>query len=444
MNSLESVIEGGFCIGCGTCTYTNKDSQMQWNNRGELIPLFEINDKKESNICPFSDDSKDESNLADIFFDDELHTNNIIGKYSNLYAGQVKRDDILENSSSGGMLTWINKKLLDLNIVDGIIAVKESANDSLFEYEICSKSSDLKFFAKSRYYPAQLGNVLKKIKNDGKKYALVTLPCFAKSVRNLQLVDKELQNSIPFIFTLICGHLKTKNYSEYLGWQSNILPKDLTNIDFRVKDKNQLSSKYSVSVSDSKSNNLISFDDLKYNDWGLGLFKPKACDFCDDVFGELGDLTVGDAWLPEYLNDDSGNSVVIIRNKIIDDIFIKYSSELNIKQLSKEDLFKSQKGGISHKRSGLRVRLDHYSDLSKITPKKRMKLIPEIKKEKDKQKFLKRMQVSEKSHTSFIHAKSKEDFNIFFNEMDPYVQSYYKILRPFYIRVLRYIRDFVR
>jgi coenzyme F420-reducing hydrogenase beta subunit len=444
VNSLENVIEGGFCIGCGTCTYTNKDSQMQWNTRGELIPIFEIKDTKQSSMCPFSDDSKDESTLANIFFNDQLNSNNIIGKFSNLYAGQVKSNEILKNSSSGGMLTWINKKLLDLNIVDGIIAVRESTNDTLFEYEICYDSSDLKYFAKSRYYPAQLGNVLKKIKNDGKKYALVTLPCFAKSIRNLQLVDEELHKSIPFIFTLICGHLKTKNYSEYLGWQSNILPKDLTNIDYRVKDKNQLSSKYSVSVSDSESKNLIAFDDLKYNDWGLGLFKPKACDFCDDVFGELGDMTVGDAWLPKYLNDDSGNSVIIIRNKVIDDIFIKYSSELNIEQLSKDDLLKSQKGGIAHKRSGLRVRLDHYSDMSKVTPKKRMALIPEIKKEKDKQKFLKRIQVSEKSHSSFIKAKRKEDLNIFFNEMDPYILSYYKTLRPFYIRALRFLRDLIR
>jgi len=444
VNSLENVIEGGFCIGCGTCTYMNKDSQMQWNKKGELIPVFEIKDLEKTNLCPFSDESKDESYLANIFFGDQLNSDNIIGKFSNLYVGQVKSNDILKNSSSGGILTWINKKLLDLNMVDGIIAVKESSNGSLFEYEICSKSSELKYFAKSRYYPAHLGNVLKKIKNDGKKYALVTLPCFAKSIRNLQLVDEELKKSIPFIFTLICGHLKTKNYSEYLGWQSDILPKDLTKIDFRVKDKNQPASKYSISVSNSKSKKLMPFNDLKYNDWGLGLFKPKACDFCDDVFGELGDLTVGDAWLPEYLNDDSGNSVVIIRNEIIDSIFIDYSSELNIKQLSKNDLLKSQKGGISHKRSGLRVRLNYYSDLLKITPKKRMALIPGIIKEKDKQKFLKRMQVSERSHSSFIKAKNKEDFNIFFNEMEPYVKSYYKTLRPLYIRVLRYIRNFIR
>ncbi|MGC9322644.1 MAG: Coenzyme F420 hydrogenase/dehydrogenase, beta subunit C-terminal domain, partial [Kosmotogaceae bacterium] len=53
-----------------------------------------------------------------------------------------------------------------------------------------------------------------------------------------------------------------------------------------------------------------------YN-WGYGFFKYKACDYCDDVVSETADVSVGDAWLPEYVNDSGGTNVVIVRNPVI-------------------------------------------------------------------------------------------------------------------------------
>ena len=37
--------------------------------------------------------------------------------------------------------------------------------------------------------------------------------------------------------------------------------------------------------------------------WEYGYFKYKACDFCDDIFAECADITVGDAWLSRYKKD---------------------------------------------------------------------------------------------------------------------------------------------
>ena len=36
-----------------------------------------------------------------------------------------------------------------------------------------------------------------------------------------------------------------------------------------------------------------------------------ACEFCDDVVGETADMSVGDAWLPGYVSDWRGTSVVV-------------------------------------------------------------------------------------------------------------------------------------
>lgn len=444
MDSLKEVISEGFCIGCGGCKYNTKNSNLHWNERGELIPLLDVElENTNSNVCPFSSKSLNETQLAELFFDNTLKKDFLIGKFSSLYVGQVKDQDILKNSSSGGMLTWINKKLLELNLVDGIIAVKESKGENLFEYSICSSPSELGTFSKSRYYPIEFSQILNKIKNNKKKYALVTLPCFAKSIRNLQLKDALLKKQIPYVLTLICGHLKTKNYSEYIGWQAGISPAQLNKIDFRVKDKNQPASKYSAKVSSKKEEKFLPFKKLKLNDWGLGLFKPKACDYCDDVFGELGDITVGDAWLPKYINDPKGNSVVVIRNKDIQDIFTKYQAELNVDYLSIEDLHESQKGGIAHKRKGLSARIAYNLEQGKTTPKKRENLLLKVKGQKEYDKFVSRLKVSEKSHSSFLKAKKNNELNYFYNDMQDEINTYYKNLRPAYIRFLKMIKDFL-
>ncbi|MCG3561936.1 DEAD/DEAH box helicase, partial [Klebsiella pneumoniae] len=54
-------------------------------------------------------------------------------------------------------------------------------------------------------------------------------------------------------------------------------------------------------------------------------------DFTDDVMNETADITLGDAWLPEYTMDSEGNNIVIIRNPIIKRIVEKALTEGRIK-----------------------------------------------------------------------------------------------------------------
>lgn len=93
--------------------------------------------------------------------------------------------------------------------------------------------------------------------------------------------------------------------------------------------------------------------------WGTGYFKANACDFCDDVTTELADISLGDAWLPEYQNDDNGHNVIITRSKIADDIIQKgiQNKELKVEELPFNRLLLSQKGSFNHRHKGLRYRI---------------------------------------------------------------------------------------
>src|SRR5690606_21486056 len=90
--------------------------------------------------------------------------------------------------------------------------------------------------------------------------------------------------------------------------------------EYRIKDKNSTASDYSFGAYD-KTHDFYQMKMSKVGDmWGTGLFKSNACDFCTDVLTELADISLGDAWLPEYRLDGLGNSVIISRSKLADEL----------------------------------------------------------------------------------------------------------------------------
>ena len=55
---------------------------------------------------------------------------------------------------------------------------------------------------------------------------------------------------------------------------------------------------------------------LDYFDNHFMCYEMHRCNLCCDSFGELADISCGDAWLPEYKgSDDKGTSVVVVRSE---------------------------------------------------------------------------------------------------------------------------------
>src|SRR5690606_28586708 len=54
--------------------------------------------------------------------------------------------------------------------------------------------------------------------------------------------------------------------------------------------------------------------------YAAGFFKPKACDYCDDVLAETSDIAIGDAWLKKYVHDPKGTSLLVVRNADIEEV----------------------------------------------------------------------------------------------------------------------------
>src|SRR5690606_25732209 len=150
----------------------------------------------------------------ELFGNDGAAFHEHIGYYQGLYAGHVINEEYRLSSSSGGLVSKVLEILFEQKLIDGVLHVKRSSeNGELFNYSISNTIKELQEGKRSRYYPINLMGVLKAIKGDGKRYAVVGIPCFVKSIRLLQREESGFEN-IKFFIGIICGQLKSKYFTD--------------------------------------------------------------------------------------------------------------------------------------------------------------------------------------------------------------------------------------
>jgi coenzyme F420-reducing hydrogenase beta subunit len=440
---FETVINGGYCVGCGACASV-KDSpmQMELDPYGRFTATASGHPKEGSSasvakVCPFSDQALNEDQLSSQLFADTCQYHDQIGYHLTTYAGHVAEGTFRERGSSGGMGSWLVSKLLSEGLVDGVIHVQQrhpTATDSrLFEYQVSTTIEQVQRGAKSRYYPIELSQVMQLVRERPGRYVIVGIPCFIKAVRLLMQQDSLLAERIVFCVGLICGHLKSIHFAEMFAWQCGIEPGKLLAIDFRKKLLERGANDYGIEVTGIRDGEVITetraVRELFGSDWGLGFFKYKACDYCDDVAAETADVVVGDAWLPQYVSDSQGTNVLIVRHPVIQTLIEQAlaKAELNLDQIDADEVAKSQVSGFSHRREGLAYRL-HLADSQGVWhPPKRVKpqsvrLHPNFR-----QRHVMRMKLAAESHLAFHEARQSGNFAIFVSRMELLIQKHYAL-----------------
>ncbi len=438
-----TVVAGGYCVGCGACAAMAPELlEMRLDDCGRFVP-HQIENVPLSNgapadgraVCPVSDKSRNEDEIAADAFAHAPHQNGLIGRWETLHAGYVNEGDFRQNGTSGGMTNWIASELLSRGLVDAVIHIRpgaQSAGAPLFQYAISRTIEELREGAKTRYYPFEISTVMQYIRETPMRFALISLPCFARAARLLRENDAVIGERLHFQIAIVCGHLKSTGYAEYYGWTAGIHPRDLTYVDFRYKAPQAISAKQYFILARSKDRqSMIANANVYGTDWGLGFFKLKACDYCDDVLGETADITLGDAWLPRFDSDPAGTNIVITRHPQLAQIVAEGRARgpIHIEDLGAEDIARSQEAGFRHRRDGLAYRLYLRDRERHWRPRKRVAAAANHLDLRHRLIFRLREKLRDQSHTAFAEARRGNDLSIFIRKMRPLVRTYLVVLR---------------
>lgn len=365
---IDDIVNNELCVGCGICISESRTSRMVWNKDGFLVPLLDNSFSENAiKLCPFNPspemEVQDEDILASRIFSQTKHQDFKIGRFENTYTGYS--NSYRETSSSGGIATYVFEKLLKNKIVDHLFIVKEI--EGTYEYLWIDSIDEIKKISKTRYIPVTMENLFKMIDSKKGKIALSGVACFIKAIRLKQYYSPQYKEKIPFLVGIICGGLKSRFFTDYLVENTGI-NNEYRNQEYRIKDVTSTASDYSFGAFD-KNNKFYQMKMSSVGDmWGTGFFKSNACDFCDDVTTELADISLGDAWLPEYRAQGLGNSIIITRTALADSLIINgiHSDELSVQLVSKDKIIQSQKASFVHRQDSLNFRRKYLKiDLTK-------------------------------------------------------------------------------
>lgn len=385
MNVIDTVVELDYCIGCGVCAGTcpSNNLHMNWSKQGELVPYSNssCNDNCSIclDICPFYNHNINQEDIAQELFSKipGINYNKYAGYYTGCYISYKKNDEKRLKSASGGAATSFLSSLLEEKIVGKVVAVGTFENPKrMFEFKVLNAPKKVNSCAGSAYYPVEISEVLKEILEDrGRdKYAIIALPCVVYALRLAMKKVPKLKRKIKLIASLTCGQLQNRFYTEFLALESGIPVEKLLKMDFRRKSKDKPASNFSHVAIDKEMNEGIQLHNqiLPFHLWYYQYFKQNSCNFCDDIFGELADVTFMDAWLPEHVNDYRGTSLIITRTPVAEKV-LKNSEELCLKNINIKKVLKSQIGVIQKKRTLIRGKLYKKEKLKNWYPKKRVK-----------------------------------------------------------------------
>lgn len=442
--TIGKVVRGGYCVGCGGCVSAKSGATMRINDIGMPEPTHPKLDDIAAESCPFGD-GPDETRLAQSLFAGipgiEHHPST--GFYSSLHAGHAIVGPHRAAGSSGGLTSWVLEELLKRGEVDAVIHVGRGPGDGIFEYVISSSIEEMRPRVKSLYYPTGFHDVLEQVRGaQGRTFAITGVPCHIKALRLVADSDPLLRGKIKFFVGIFCGHMKSRGFVESFAWQLGIAPGEVTDVDFRVKDETRPANDYSIQVSSPSRVERTENFRLYGSDWGLGLFKPLACDFCDDVACETADVVMGDAWLPEYVKDSLGTNVVIVRHPMIAGLLAaaRDRGDIALDAIDPAKIHQSQAATFRHRGEGLQVRLAHMDARGIWRPRKRVQPgdagLPRMR----QRLYITRMRLSQASHRALRDAKKRGGLAWYFLRLLPYDVLYnyqnHQLLRRSY-RTLR-------
>lgn len=315
------------CCGCRGCEQIcgHFAIKMIEDNEGFLYPSIDldkcINCGLCKKVCPIENKELDESK-----------------KTLKVYAAWNKKQDILKQSSSGGVFTSLCEYILNLN---GNIYGVEMAKDIKVQHICVNDKSEIYKFRDSKYVQSDVKNTFKLVKKDlleNKKVLYSGTPCQIAGLK--EFLGTNFANSENlYLVDIIChGVPSPKFFKKYIKSLEKKISGEILNFKFRKKTKGDwvLAVSYKKNGK-KKEKNIIPMMSPYYFGFMNNMLHRPICYKCPYAnVNREGDITIGDYWgvkkFHPKIKTKKGVSLVILNNKKGINIFEKIKNELNVEE----------------------------------------------------------------------------------------------------------------
>jgi coenzyme F420 hydrogenase subunit beta len=325
--SLEEIVEGGLCIGCGLCQAVagadkirivlTPEGRERPIARGRLdaATLEHINA-----ICPGTrvEGARPEEQAPPVAeampitqpMQATRAADDVVwGHAEHLAIGYARDPHVRFRGSTGGVLTALGQFLLTSGRVKFILHVAASGREPLrTERRLSFDAAAVLDAAGSRYGPAAPLVGFTDLLDRAEPFALIAKPCDVGAVRNLARIDSRVDRYLRYALTFVCGGASDLTKSEEVVSELGIRPDELSLFRYRG---NGCPGPTRVETQDGRSFELT-YQDM-WKDEATWRIQPR-CKICPDAIGESADLAASDVWPGGGPSgEDEGFNGIIVR-----------------------------------------------------------------------------------------------------------------------------------
>ncbi len=295
--SLDGVVRGGLCIGCGLCVGLIGGAGMEFSPRGDLQPVVpDATDAALVETCPGVTIVGPDSAALE----PGTRYDPVWGPRRGMHRGWAADPVVRHRAAAGGVLTALGSFLLESGRVDAIVHVRASvARPTLTDAHVSRTAQEVLAGAQSRYGPSAPLLHVRELLDAGERFAVIAKPCDITAIRNLARHDERVDEQVPALLTTFCGRIARPSMPDAMARTHDIEPDQVTLFRFRgegwpgptrieARDGRRIELTYHEAYLDERETR------WRYD-------APWRCKICVDQIGEVADLSVPDAWI---LDDD--------------------------------------------------------------------------------------------------------------------------------------------
>ena len=310
--SLEEIVAGGLCIGCGLCQAVAGADEIQMVLTPEgrerpvaRAPLDAALLARINAVCP---GTRVEGGAVAAGSAAELH-DTVWGRAQLMAIGYASDPDVRHRASTGGVLTALGQFLLASGRVKFILHVAASRREPLrTDRTLSFDAAAVLEAAGSRYGPAAPLVDFTALLDRGEPFALIAKPCDIAAVRNLARIDSRVDRCVRYALTFVCGGASDLTKSEEVASGLGLRAQELTLFRYRG---NGCPGPVRLETKDDRSFELT-YQQM-WEDEATWRIQPR-CKICPDAIGESADIAASDVWPGGGpAGEDEGFNGIIVR-----------------------------------------------------------------------------------------------------------------------------------